>query len=606
MTDPGVLIAIQKLSTPFLDTFFYAVTQLGHEYAYVAILLFVYWCVDRRIGHRTAILFLFSMWLNGWVKELVASPRPSPAQGVRVLVWEESFAFPSGHAQGGATLWGYLAWALGSRPFWGVAAALIVLIGFSRLYLGAHFLGDVLGGYALAFALVVVAAALERWGVIAVLPRGLRFVFAVAAPLALYPLYQSDASVQTLGLLLGVAASGVFALELLPYDPRGGVLRQAAKMVLGLAGMGGLYLLHRHLPEGFPEFLGYAVMAVWVTVLAPWLFIRLGLARASEPSARRRSGRWWSPYSPVRPGWGPVYGSPSLAGPLRGLLMAAAAISVALGVLALTHTPPSARYVPILAELGRHDILVIGHRGAAGLAPENTLVAIERGLLEGAQVIEVDVHRTRDGHLVLMHDPTVDRTTGGSGYVRDMTLAEIKTLDAGYWFTPDGVTYPYRGRGVTVPTLEEALTAFPAARFLIEIKEPDPEAADAVAAVIRRTGAQGRVIMGTFHDAVAARFREVMPEVPTTASQGEAIRFVILARLGLDTVFSPSPPWDILSVPPDYGWITVITQGLVGAASRMERPVYVFTVNDPALARRLIALGVHGIVTDRPDLISGM
>lgn len=605
MTDPGVLIAIQKFSTPLLDSFFVAVTNLGDVYAYIAILLFVYWCVDRRIAHRTAILFLFSMWLNGLIKEIVASPRPSPGQGVRVLASEPSYAFPSGHAQGTATLWGYLAWSFGSRLFWAAALLLILLIGFSRMYLGVHFLADVLGGWAIGLALVAIAAASSRLGVIASLPRGVRLLLAFAVPVALFPLYRSDVSVQTLGFLLGFAASDVFALDLIPYDPRGGVLRQTAKMLLGGAGMGGLYFLHRFLPEGALEALGYAVMSVWVTVAAPWLFIRLGLARAAEPPARRGWGVTpWSPPGAFGLRLGVRYGRFRLEGPVKAVVLVALGVCAALAGIVLTW-PPAASPVPALIGSGGGQTIVVGHRGAAGLAPENTLIAIERGLEEGADWIEIDVQRTADGALVVVHDATVDRTTDGTGYVREKTLAEIKALDAGYRFSPDGVTYPYRGKGITVPTLEEALLAFPEARFLIEIKEDDPAVADQVASVLARTGAAGRVVVGTFHSAVAARFREVMPSVPTTATQGEAIRFLLLARFGLDSLLGSSLRWDILAVPPRLGFLPVIDQGLVEAARRAGRSVHAFTVNDPGEARRLAALGVQGIVTDRPDRIVG-
>ena len=269
MTDPGLLIAIQSVSTPFLDSFFSVVTNLGHEYAYIALLLFVYWCVDRRIAHRTALLFLFSMWLNGFVKEAFAMPRPSEAQGVRILAPEHSFGFPSGHAQGALTLWGYLAWSFGSRRLWNVALILIALVGFSRLYLGAHFLGDVVGGYAIGFLLVLLWGFATRTGLVSSLPRGVRLFFALLVPVALFPVYQSSASFQTLGFLLGFAASDIFALDLIPYDPRGGALRQVAKMLLGLAGMAALYVLHRQLPDGAAEALGYAVMSVWITVVVP-------------------------------------------------------------------------------------------------------------------------------------------------------------------------------------------------------------------------------------------------------------------------------------------------------------------------------------------------
>ena len=100
---------------------------------------------------------------------------------------------------------------------------------------------------------------------------------------------------------------------------------------------------------------------------------------------------------------------------------------------------------------------------------------------------------TADGHLVLMHDASVDRTTDGSGLVSALTLADIESLDAGYWYSPDGgLTFPMRGAGVRVPTLEETLARYPTTRFIVEIKGSDATMADAVAEVIERTGAAGR------------------------------------------------------------------------------------------------------------------
>ncbi len=118
------------------------------------------------------------------------------------------------------TFWTALAWSYGSKLLWLIAALVIVLVGFSRMYLGVHFLVDVVGGYLIGLALVVLWALAGQSGVIASLSRGVRLFFALVARVALFPLYQSDASYQTLGFLLGFTVSDLFALELMPYDPR--------------------------------------------------------------------------------------------------------------------------------------------------------------------------------------------------------------------------------------------------------------------------------------------------------------------------------------------------------------------------------------------------
>src|SRR5690606_5700254 len=347
------------------------------------------------------------------------------------------------------------------------------------------------------------------------------------APVALFPLYQADASYQTLGFLLGFTVSDLFALELMPYDPRGGVFRQTAKMLIGLAGMAGLYYLHRYLPPGAPEALGYSVIAVWITIVAPWLFIRLGLARASEPPSRRG---WFAESPALGSGvWlrgSSLYGRARWDRPGRGVFLASLAVGVGLAGLVLWYEPPAVPVAAAVASFPRERGVVVGHRGAAGLAPENTLLGIERGLAEGSDWIEIDVQLTADGHLVLMHGPTGERATNGSGRVDALTLARIETLDAGDRFKAEGAGADL-GMGIEVPTLEEVLLAFPAARFVVEVKGDNVKAAEALADVLLRTGSVSRVIVGSFSDRVIVRFREVLPDVPTTAGKNEAAVFYL-------------------------------------------------------------------------------
>lgn len=568
---------LQQFSSPGLDLFFHAVTNLGHEYAYIAILLIVYWCVDRRIGHRLALVFLSSIWLNGYLKELFQTARPAIADGVRVLVVEESFGFPSGHAQGSATLWGSLALSFRSAGFAVVAALLVALIGLSRVYLGAHYVGDVLGGWAAAALILALFAAAEALAARVRLSRRTKLLAAVLLPLLLVPLYQSDHSFQALGVMMGWMASDAFALEAIGYRPKVSLARQGAKLLLGFLGVGILLGLHSLLPEGLLEAFGYALISLWVTVGAPLLFLRLGLGGTDD-----RAGD---------------VETPSQTG-LRRLLQASAGVAVLLAALTLLSPrfEPEVASLPVSSPSERPSI--IAHRGGAGLAPENTLEAFALGS-RMSDALELDVRMTADGALVVIHDESVDRTTDGTGKVREMSTAQLKALDAGYWFTHDGVSYPYRGRGVRIPLLIEVIEAFPDTPLLIEIKDDEEEAALALAELLAAEGASERVVVGSFHDRVIAAFRRASPATPTTAATGEAIRFLLMSRLGLDH-FAPVP-YQVLSVPPGQGRLTVITGGFVEAAHRKGLQVSAWTVNEPAEAERLAALGVDGIITDYPD-----
>src|SRR5262245_41934148 len=136
---------------------------------------------------------------------------------------------------------------------------------------------------------------------------------------------------------------------------------------------------------------------------------------------------------------------------------------------------------------------VIGHRGAAAYAPENTLASFRLALEQGAGALEFDVRVTRDGEAVVLHDPTLERTTGATGALRLRTLEELEQIDAGFHFSPDGRDYPWRGKGLRIPRLRKVIEQFPAVPLLIEVKEP--EAQDAIAKVLRETGATDRAVL---------------------------------------------------------------------------------------------------------------
>jgi glycerophosphoryl diester phosphodiesterase len=244
--------------------------------------------------------------------------------------------------------------------------------------------------------------------------------------------------------------------------------------------------------------------------------------------------------------------------------------------------------------------LVIAHRGGAGLWPENTLHAFERAAELGVDVIETDVRTTADGELVLIHDEAVNRTTDGSGRVRQFTLAELKRLDAGYRWSPDGGrSFPLRGRGLTVPTLREVFAALPSTRFNIEPKDSEPPIAAPLCRLIREHGMTARVMVAAFRDSSMEQFRRECPEVATSAGTAEVAGFLSLQRAGLADSYGPG--MQALQVPEWAGSLRVLSAEFVAAAHARNLRVHAWTVNSEDDMRRLIGLDVDGVMTDYPD-----
>jgi glycerophosphoryl diester phosphodiesterase len=250
--------------------------------------------------------------------------------------------------------------------------------------------------------------------------------------------------------------------------------------------------------------------------------------------------------------------------------------------------------------LERPGVQVIAHRGGAGLRPEATLEAFDHAVRLGADILELDVRATADGAIVCLHDATVDRTTDGNGPVAALTLAELRRLDAGYRWTQDGGgTFPYRGKGLQVPTLEEVLTRHARSRMVIEMKVRTPDFAQSLCRLARDAGMARRVLVASFDDATLDAFRQSCPEVATSMSQREAQIFWLLARLRLAAASSPNAV--ALQVPERFGGVEVLTPVLMAAARGRNLRVHAWTLNDEEAMRRLISLGVDGIMTDRPD-----
>jgi glycerophosphoryl diester phosphodiesterase len=244
--------------------------------------------------------------------------------------------------------------------------------------------------------------------------------------------------------------------------------------------------------------------------------------------------------------------------------------------------------------------LAIGHRGCAGEVPENTLASFRRGLDDGAVVIETDVHLTRDGVPVLLHDDDVGRVSDGAGPVREIAFEDLQRLDAGHRFeAPDGAT-PFRGAGHRIPSLAEALDAFPGVRFNLEVKEDLPGIVERTLDVICEAGRVALTLVTSGEDPIMQRIRDEAARrdagVALGASAGEVGRFALAALRG-DT---PAPGTMALQVPPGFAGQPLVTGRFVEIAHAHGIQVHVWTINEPAEIDALLDLGVDGIVSDFP------
>lgn len=234
------------------------------------------------------------------------------------------------------------------------------------------------------------------------------------------------------------------------------------------------------------------------------------------------------------------------------------------------------------------------HRGASGHAPQNTLAAFRLAAEMGADGIELDVHLSADGEVVVIHDDTVDATTNGHGRVSAMTLAELKALDAGSWFDP-------RFAGERIPTLQEVFDAV-GHRLLINVEikveagyHPPAQEAETVR-LIEDNDMVERVIVSSFSIASLRRVRRLNPHIALGLlyARVETPLFPALARL-LGTPFE--------ALHPEFG---LVTPRYMAGARRRGLPVNAWTVNEVEQMRRLIELGVDGIITNYPDRLRAL
>lgn len=240
---------------------------------------------------------------------------------------------------------------------------------------------------------------------------------------------------------------------------------------------------------------------------------------------------------------------------------------------------------------------VIGHRGNRACAPENTIPSLLEAVALGADAVEFDVQVTRDGALVLMHDLTLDRTTDATGPLAARSLADLRGVDAGARFTGGGLDFPWRGRGVAVPTFDEVVEALPRSLpMIIELKTPTATAA--LKHAIDRHALRDRIIVAGFDPASTTPLRG--SDVALGASTPDVAGLLLPSLLRRPIV---APWFRALCIPPSHRGIPVPVAAVARATRAHGVVTHVWTINEPARAQRLWRAGVQGIISDDPALM---
>jgi len=230
---------------------------------------------------------------------------------------------------------------------------------------------------------------------------------------------------------------------------------------------------------------------------------------------------------------------------------------------------------------------VLAHRGLAVEAPENTLLAFVKALATGVEYLETDVHASADGVAMISHDADLSRLTGRDVKVGQLTAAELSRIDLGH--------------GQTYATLAQALEAFPDARFNIDIK--DPAAAEPAAAAILAANAVHRVLITSFTGSRRLAAVRRLPGVVTSISSFGVLVTVLAARLGISSLVRRAMrDVQAIQIPQRVAGISTTSPRVIATVHGAGKEIHVWTVNDPAVMRRLLDRGVDGIITDRCDL----
>lgn len=288
-----VIVAIQTVRSPALDAFFQGVTFLGNVEFYLLLAPIFIWSVNYRLGARLGILLLLSSYINAAIKNALMQPRPCEPRPEICIDQAEGYGIPSGHSQNAIVFWGAIAHWISRAWAWAAAILLMLIIGLSRIYLGVHFPTDVLAGWAIGIVIlgtyIVLGERVEKW--VGGLSLAVQILLALALPILLLAIQPNDVMVQITGAFAGIAVGVALGVRYLDFDAGGLFWMRAVRFLLGAAVVAAIYFGLKIIFPGEGEslyavlrFIRYGLVGLWISLGAPWLFLRLGLAEANAAS----------------------------------------------------------------------------------------------------------------------------------------------------------------------------------------------------------------------------------------------------------------------------------------------------------------------------------
>ncbi len=293
-----LIIIIQKIRTVFLDHFFKAVSALGTDFFYMLVLPLLYWCVEKRHALRLFYLLMFSSWLNSVSKDAMKQPRPYHLDPTVKVGHTGGPGLPSGHAQGSLVVWGFLALWVRKRWFTFFCIFIIMIIAFSRMYLGVHFPTDILGGWLLGLLLLLPFHALADRieAKVSGLSMTWKILLGTAVPLLLITIIPSKWSVSPMAITAGFTLAILLEERYVGAAMPGGWKHIIERYLLGIAGMFLIFFASKKLIIKDSVyflamvFVQYYIMGLWVGLGAPWLFKILGLEAKENPTMQEGDG----------------------------------------------------------------------------------------------------------------------------------------------------------------------------------------------------------------------------------------------------------------------------------------------------------------------------
>lgn len=265
---------------------------------------------------------------------------------------------------------------------------------------------------------------------------------------------------------------------------------------------------------------------------------------------------------------------------------------------------------PAPSAFGRGQVDIIAHQGGNLDWPDATVLAYDEAAALGVDVLEMDVHLSKDGRVIVLHDETVDRTTDGQGAIRDLTLAQLKQLDAAYWWpyhpnddvekanVPADFNFPFRGLGEQILTLREMFERYPNDRFVIELKDGTDSLREATLELMREFNRWDNTMLASVYADSLQAIRKAEPAAQTYGAESEIRLFYILHLFRLERFY----PYDIqgFAIPTEQGSINLATAKFIRAAQNAGILLHYWTINDDETMQLLLDANVDGIMTDRP------